>query len=449
VSRARIVLGLVALLAGVPAAAGAQVFLAAESKPAFEVGPLFVRAQVRPTLGPVNVSVIWSLVLPAQRSGGDVAQDLYLLWPGGLLAETAAGTGEPALAKYIADRGFTVTSAGRLPLAAQNLYRSGPGRAEPVASGAPFVTFVRQDSGPLGGSTPASLIRIPWDPRMLNRAYLMRLGLKVDGLIRPKPSTWVERTLWGNRYRLSLSFNEVRHRAVFRLYLEQRDRVVHLSEDPAQLIVDFAENGRLKIDELFPQSATRAPSDVRSTTERVSRFLDRSEGLVPQVLTVQFGYFSGLQSWAPVLIPLAIFAAGNIGGVLMRNVAERLAKRWAGRVGFWRARGEEATRETGVVVDGDTLARITPGTTTHEQVLSLIGRTVDEHVSLSAPERRTLIYRGRRIVPRRRRVAGLLATVTHWDVEDHETEIVLDHGVVRDVQSHVRRARQSEPAPRS
>ena len=47
---------------------------------------------------------------------------------------------------------------------------------------------------------------------------------------------------------------------------------------------------------------------------------------------------------------------------------------------------------------------------------------------------------------RRRRVAGLLATVTHWDVEDHEVEIVLDHDIVRDVQAHVRRSRLMEPA---
>jgi len=36
--------------------------------------------------------------------------------------------------------------------------------------------------------------------------------------------------------------------------------------------------------------------------------------------------------------------------------------------------------------------------------------------------------------------------VTHWDVEEHEAEIVLERGVVRDVQAHVRRARHLEPA---
>ncbi len=444
-SRARLAFALTILLAALPAAASAQVFFAWQSKPAFEVGPLFVRAQVTPKLGVVDISVVWGLVLPPTRAAAGVEQDLYLIWPAALVADAKAGTADAALQKYVTDRGFSVTTSGRLTFTAQNLYRTGAERAEPIPGGAPFVSFLRKDSGPLGSTTPASIIRIPWDHRALNRAYLMRLALKVDGLIRPKPSTWVERTLWGDRYRLSLSFNEVRHRALFRLYLEQRDRVVHLSEDPAQLIVDFSENDRLKIDEMFPQSAMRAPSETRVKTERVSRFLDRSEGLVPQVLSVQFGYFSGLQSWAPVLIPLAIFAAGNVGGVLLRNAAERLAKRWAGRLGVWRRREEETTRETGVVADRDKLARITPGATTHEQVLDLIGRTVDERVSLSAPDRHTLIYRGRRVVPRRRRVAGVLATVTHWDVEEHETEIVLERDVVRDVQANVRRHTQATP----
>src|SRR2546427_3626598 len=188
----------------------------------------------------------------------------------------------------------------------------------------------------------------------------MRLSMKAEGLIRPKPATWVEHTLWGQRYRLLLSFNEVRQRALFRLYLEHRDRMVRLSEDPAQLLIDFADNDRLKIDELAPASATRQPSETRAKTERVSLFLDRSEGLTPQVLMVQFGYFSGLQSWAPVLIPLAIFAAGNIGGVLMRNVAERLGKRWAGRVGFWSKTAEDRGRGTGAVRERGTADTLRP-----------------------------------------------------------------------------------------
>jgi hypothetical protein len=191
VSRVRLLVAGVLLLIAAPAIADAQVFLASKPNPPFEIGPLFVRASVTPSLGALDVNVIWSVVLPAARSGSDSGQDLYLMWPSALVPDPKIGKGDPALDKYIADRGFNVTASGRLTLTAQNLYRSGADRAEPISGGAPFVTFVREDSGPLGGTTPASFIRIPWDPRALNRAYLMRLSMKAQGMIRPKPATWL------------------------------------------------------------------------------------------------------------------------------------------------------------------------------------------------------------------------------------------------------------------
>ncbi|HZF05211.1 MAG TPA: hypothetical protein VE932_12855 [Patescibacteria group bacterium] len=445
-SRARLALATTLLLVALPAIAHAQVFLASKPHPAFEIGPLFVRASVTPELGPIQVDVTWSVSVPANRTVADLEQDMTLLWPGGLVHDHKAER-DATLVKYVTDHGFKVVDGGRVEMFAIDQFGPPGRRRQPIDGGAVFVSYIR-DSETLGPSAPATLIRIPWDPRVVNRAFLMRISMKAKDLIKPKSGTWLEHTLWGNRYRLTLSFSEVRQRAIFPLYLANRDRVIRLSEDPAQMMVDFADNERLKIDEMAPASARRAPSETRKKTDTVSVFLDRSEGLIPQTLAVQFGYFSGLQSWAPVLIPLAIFAAGNVGGVLLRNVAERLGKRWAGRVGFWSARAEDRTRETGVLLDRDTLAKIRPGTTTYEQVLELCGRTVEERTSpLGAPDRRTLVYRGRRIVPRRRRVAGLLATVTHWDVEDHEVEIVLEHDVVRDVQAHVRRSRLMEPAP--
>ena len=444
-SPARVLLLAALLVTAAPAAAPAQVFVASKPHPQFEIGPLFVRASVSPKLGPVDVDIFWSVVVPANRSVSD-AEGLALVWPAALVPDAKRGAGDPELDKYVEARGFIPIESGRVGLAAQNLYKTGPDRVEPIAAGAPYVTYVRE-TGPLGLTSPATLIRIPWDPRFVNRVYLARLSMKVKGLIKRKPGTWTEHTFWGERHRISLSFNEVRHRAIFPLYFEHRDRIVRLSEDPAQLIVDFSDSPHLKIDEMAPPSARRQLSETREQTDTVSVFVDRSEGLNSQTLSVQFGYFTDLQSWAPVLIPIAFFLAGNVGGVLLRNVAERLNKRWAGRVGVWRKTGEESTRETGVVLDRDRLARITPGTTTYEQVLELLGRTVEERSSLTTPERRTLVYRGRRIVPRRRRVAGLLATVTHWDVEEHEVEIVLEHDVVKDVQAHVRRARHTEPAP--
>jgi hypothetical protein len=423
----------------------AQVFVASKPHPQFEIGPLFVRASVSPGLGPVEVDIFWSVVVPANRSVAAV-EGLALVWPAALVPDPQRGPGDPELEKYVEARGFIAIESGRVGVAAQNLYKTGPDRIEPIAAGAPYVTFVRE-TGPLGLTSPATIIRIPWDPRFANRVYLARLSMKVKGMIKPKPGTWMEHTFWGERHRISVSFNEVRHRAIFPLYFEHRDRIVRLSEDPAQLMVDFADSPHLKVDEMSPPAARRQLSETRQLTDTVSVFIDRSEGLNAQTLSVQFGYFTNLQSWAPVLIPIAFFLAGNVGGVLLRTVAERLNKRWAGRVGFWTRHGQQPTRETGVVLDRDRLARITPGATTYEQVLELLGHTVEERQSLNVPERRTLIYRGKRIVPRRRRLAGLLATVTHWDVEEHEVEIVLEHDLVRDVEAHVRRARHMHPAP--
>src|SRR5438876_131145 len=83
-------------------------------------------------------------------------------------------------------------------------------------------------------------------------------------------------------------------------YVEQRARVVRLADDPAQLRIDFAKADHVKIDEISPPSARRQLSETQDNTETVTLFLDRSEGIRPQTLTVQFGYFSDLQSWAPI-----------------------------------------------------------------------------------------------------------------------------------------------------
>jgi hypothetical protein len=433
-------LALAALIAAAtPAAAAAQVFVAARTTPQFEIGPLFVRANVTPDLGRIVVDVSFSVAVPAGRSLGSMDQDIYLLWPSAVLPDASTAKAETDLEKFVEARGLDAIDSGRIAYTARNLYGT-PARAwEPIGNGAPFATFVR--SGGMGLTSPATLIRIPWDPRVLNRAFLMRLTFATKGLLKDKPGTWTERTLWGHRHRLTLSFNEVRHRALFPLYFEQRDRIIHLSEDPAQLLIDFADSPHLKIDEMLPASARRQLSETRDQTETVSLYLDRSEGLTPQVLTVQFGYFTGLQSWAPVLIPLAFFVAGNIGGVLIRTVAERVSRRWAGRVGFWRTQERPRPRQTGVILGRDTLAKISPGSTTYREVLELCGHDVEERLTLAAPDRRTLVYRGRRAVPHHRRLAGVLAAVTHWDVEDHEVEVVLERDVVADVQAHIRRSR--------
>ena len=401
-----------------------------------------VRGQVTPALGPVTIDVLFSVVVPPDRSAAELEQDLYVLWPGAVHA--ADRTRDPALAKFVEARGFDVIEEGTLPLFAQNLYQMrGEVPEEPLPGGAPYVTFVHHVQS-LGLSAPATWIRVPWTPRLVNRAWIIDLRLVADGVIKPKAASWFERVFTGPRYRIMLAFNDVGGRAVFPLYVEHRDRVLRLSDDPAQILINFSESSRLKIDELAPSIASRRVSETLESTEVVSLFLERSEGVTPQAVTVQFGYFTGLQMWAPVLIPILFFVAGNVAGVLVRGVAERISRRLAGRLWFGRAR-EGPARESGVIVPRERLARIAPGVTTHEELLELLGASPEEHERLDGSGRRTLVYRGRRFVPRSRRRVGWFSTLSHWDAEDHELEVVVEGDVVRDVQARIRRERVQSP----
>ena len=128
-----------------------------------------------------------------------------------------------------------------------------------------------------------------------------------------------------------------------------------------------------------------------------------------------------------------------------KEAVERLSKRWAGRVLFGGMKESPKARTTGVVVDADTLRKIVPGRTTHEEVLRLLGSQVEELSRLTVPDQKALVYRGRRLVPSRRRALGFLATIEHWDAEDHEVTIDLERDVVRDLQVRVRRSRVSAP----
>ena len=105
--RFRLALTGVLLLAAVPAVAHAQLFLASKPHPGFEIGPLFVRATVTPELGPVAIDVTWSVSVPANRTIADLAQDVTLLWPGGL-AHDGKQERDPALVTYVTGHGFKV-----------------------------------------------------------------------------------------------------------------------------------------------------------------------------------------------------------------------------------------------------------------------------------------------------------------------------------------------------
>ena len=430
-----------ALLCARPGLARAQLFLASHPSPRFTIGPLFVRASITPQLGAVPVDLFWGLVFPPGRGVGAAAEDLYLLWPDAVTGEPGAGKPDPELARYVEAHGFTVTDRGRLRLRAHSVRQMGRDRRpEPVGGGAAFVTFVRE-GGPLGRTTPATYIRIPWTPKLADHEWLLDLRLTVPNLIKAAKGSWVETLVGGQRHVLSISFNDVRRRALFPLYLEGRDRVVRLAEEPAQLLVAFAGADRLTITTVSPPSSSRQLSESRENTEVVSLFLDRSEGLTPQALTVQFGYLSRTQAWAPILLPTLFFVLGNLAAVCVRTAGDRVRKRFAGRVLIGPAKDGPAGRQTGVILGRDTLAQIAPGATTYAEVLHLCGPDPEHVETFPGTDRRTLVYRGRRVVPQHRRMFGWLATVSRWDVEHYEVEIELERDMVRDVRAHVRRSR--------
>ena len=435
------------LLAVAPAAAYGQVFVATQPKPEFLVGPLSIRANVEPQSGPVEVSVLFSLEVPGTVKPESIAQDLYLLWPGEVDGEPVAGAPDPELRRSVEARGFQVTREGRLPLVARTIF-SGRERAkpEPLSGGAPYVTYTRE-AGPLGQGTPGSWIRIPWTHRLVDGAWLVELRMKLSGLRQQKRATWLENSLWGERHVVTLSFNDVRTRATFPMYLAYRDRVVRLADDPSQLIINFSDSEHLKIHEVYPGSSQRRPSESRRATEIVSAYLDASEGLRPQVLSVQFGYFTGWKAWAPVLFATLFFALGNAAGPLVTTLVKTVGGRLQGRFQFGPSSGAPAQRETGTIVPREAISKISPGETTYAQVLALCGPDPEERERLSEPGRRTLVYRGRRVVPQRRRRFGWFATVNRWDIENHEVEIELQGDRVLDVQAQVNRTRLSQPGP--
>jgi hypothetical protein len=431
------------LLGGSPTAAHAQFFLASRPQPEFTIGSLVVSASLTPALGPVRVEVLWGLVIPPARSAAELEQDLYLLWPGAVRGDASLGPADPALARHLEERGFTVIDAGRLPLFARSLYQlEGRAPRESVAGSAPFVTFVR-GAGGLGLTSPASYVRILWTPRLADRTWLMNLAFSVPGLLRPKKASWVEEAFWGPRHLLSIGFNDAQHPALLPLYLEHRDRVVRLSEDPAQVLVNFADADHLKIDDVSPPAARRRLSETLDSTEVVSLFLDRSAGLSPQALTIHFGYFSGLQAWAPILIPVLFFVLGNAARPLIERLSRRIGRALTARIHL--GRPDRPGRQRGTILPLDTLARITPRESTYADLVGLCGPPSEERQQLGSADRRTLLYRGRRLVPQWSRRFWWVATVSGWEVEAQEVEIEIEEGRVRDVQARVQRSRLAHP----
>jgi len=436
----------VALALAVADPAVAQVFFGARPEPPFTIGPLMIRAKVTEGTSAVNVHVLWSLIVPPRERPDAVAQDLYLLWPGELQPVPGLPGPDAALARYVEERGFSVIGDGRTSLSAQRLTEDGQSAAESLSGGAPFVVFVLRDHA-LGLSPPATLIRIPWTSRLTDRGWLMNLAVTADGLVKPQKATWAERLFLGNRSRVTMSFNEVRDRQMFPLYFDNRDRIVRLADAPAELVVSFANSDRLKIDEVSPPTSIRRTSETEETTEVVSLFLDKTDGVVPQRLSVQFGYVSRVHAWALVLIPTLFFALGQAVGPLIGRLAGRVVNSVGARVHLGGWKGPARARVTGVILGRDILEKIMPGKTTREEVLARCGPAVEQQEQFPAADRQRLVYRGRRLVPKTDRRWGWLSTVGHWESETHEVTIDLVADVVQDVQAQVRYARlTAQPA---
>ena len=399
--------------------------------------PLFVVANLTADAVDVPVEVMFSLMIPSGRSALEFEQDLYLLWPGEIVGTDATGGIElpPVVAAQV-----SVIGRGRVRLQAQRHYES-PADTEVMAKGAPFVSVVRT-GGPLGRSPAATYIRIPWDWHLANQAWLMSVHFVAKDLVKPKPTTWLGRTVSGPRNTVTLGFNDVGAPAMFSMYYWQRDNVLPVAS-PARLVANFAGADRLAIDEMFPPAARREPSPSQPGTDVVSLFLESTEALTPQVLRVEFGYFSRLQSWGPILIPALFFALGNAAGALVRGFAERLTRRLSGWLQLGRQRASAAEVDTGTVIPRDRLAAIVPGETTYEEVLRLAGTHMEVREDFATPRRKTLLYRGRREVPHRRWAWSWLAAVSYWDVERHEVEIVVDEDLVQNIQVRIDRARST------
>ncbi len=438
--RAALVAGaaLVLLLGARPA--GAQLFFSTEPNAPARIGPLIVRASVMPGSEAADINVLWSVAV-APRAGAMKSQALYLLWPGEVTAEAPLGKPDPALAKAVTDLGFDVMGEGRLPLYTQNL--SDPdasAKAQPVEGGAPYVTFV-QYGGALGLSPPATWIQIPATPRLIDPRWLVDLRMRSPSIIKPRQASWLERAVLGQRYSLTISFNEVRDRPLFPMYFAHRDRALRLADAPAELVIHFPQSDQLKIDEVYPRTTIRRLSETLESTEVVSLFLDTSEGISPQHLSAQYGYFSKVQAAMLVIVPMLFLAFGYAVGPALGRVGAHVVSSLITHVylGGWNRAPRE--RVSGTLIADAVIEKIVPGRTTVEEVLALAGPDAERHERLAPQRGRTLVYRGRRVRPETSRIVGWFSTVRHFDIEEHTVTVDFDGNIVRNVQADVRRSR--------
>src|SRR5262245_1553340 len=312
-----------------PGASHAQVFLASRPHPEFAIGPLLIVVGVTPDLGPVTVRLSFGLTLPPNVHPEDLHEDIYLLWPAEVAGGSAPGSADADLRRDVEQRGFAVVGEGRLALAVRDRAKLGtPAPRDPLPESASFVTFYKLGTNP-AQSGIGTLVKIGWTPHLVDPGNLLSLSTSLKDLITPKPATWLEELFWGRRHVLSLSAGSAGSLALYSILLDQRDRVIRLARDFSIMAAEFADADHLRVEEISPSSATRRPSRVRAGAETIGLALGAGEGLVPQVLTVRFSYFSGAIAWRPILVSIVALILGNLMGAFMftRQVA-RLSRRW-------------------------------------------------------------------------------------------------------------------------
>jgi hypothetical protein len=440
-----VALGLLLLGLG-PAAAAAQVFIASKPHPDFWIAPLLITANVEPKdvsghPGALMLQVSFSIAPPPARDPAEIAQDIFLLWPGQLVGTDGADGADPALKHQVESAGFKVLVHGHVAFSARSRASMGTGAG---AAGrrdlgqAPFVTFARPE-GLARGAKPVSFIRIPWKPEMASLDWVPRLELAAKGQITDRRVSWLEEAFWGRRNIITLSFGDVGYSSLYPFYFGNRDRVVPLAPDFSRLAVNFAQANHLKIDELVPMTASRRMSETRENTETFSIPLLAADGIVPQVLKIQFVYFRGRLPWRPILLSALLLGLGNLTGPIVGNLLRRAARTLRERVHV--GRGEASRKATGQVPSAEALARIRTGEATYDDVVRMVGSEPEEEQRLPTGEIRAVIYRGQRLVPHHGRRFGWFSTVSHWDVEQQEVQIDFEGERVRDIQARIRRTR--------
>jgi hypothetical protein len=417
-------------------AADAQVFFGAEPRAPLTIGPLFVVGTASPDIGAMTVTVAWNVV-PA--SGRPVAQNLHLFWPAEVASATAGGDADPELVRYVEARGFAATGSGRLVLRSRNRSQLGlPGPSDPIAMTASYVSFVRKGAPTQAGA--GSLVRIPWTKELGDPRFVLNLALPLRGIVGPKPATWLEEVFWGRRNVVTLSWGDVGSLALYPLYFEHRDRILHLAREYSMMLVNFPDADHLRIEEIAPAGAVRRGSRARAGTETVAIALNTADDATPQALKVQFVYFSGWFAWRPVMISLGLLVLGNVTGLIL--VSGRLSQLVRARLRFRGTvdRGGEAS-----ILAPGALESIRPGTTTYDDVVRRLGPPDEQRRRVGDGDRHTLVYRATRRLPEPGFAVGRLTTVRHWDIERHEVEIDVDGGRARDLRVRVRRSRAASP----